>query len=113
MMRPAPVESRLMSTLSDTIASTNTVSRYRALPGVRFHHSPYVAHAERGCRSVVVVVIGLSLVRLQGGLLPGFDDQELSHHALVLVPQQVAVIHVRRRRVGVVLEADEQSVLAV
>src|SRR5690606_41238568 len=32
-------------------------------------------------------------------------DDELAHHPLVLVPQEVAVEHVGHRRVGVVLEA--------
>jgi hypothetical protein len=31
----------------------------------------------------------------------GFDHHELAHHAFVLVAQQVAVIHVRRQRIGV------------
>lgn len=39
-------------------------------------------------------------------LITGLDDDELAHHALVLVQQHVAVVHVRHRRVGVILEAE-------
>ena len=98
-----------MSTLSEMIASTKTDEQISALPGVRAHHCA-VALPRRivvGCQWSWLV-IGLSFVRRQGGLLPGFDDHELAHHALVLVPQQVAVVHVRRRRIGVVLEPHDQ-----
>src|SRR5690606_9220157 len=47
---------------------------------------------------------------VQPRLLAGLDDHELAHHPLVLVLQLVAVVHVRRARVGVVGEGHEQPV---
>ena len=41
-------------------------------------------------------------------LLAGLDDDELPHHPVVLVLQDVAVVHVRVVRVGVLAEGDEQ-----
>jgi hypothetical protein len=41
--------------------------------------------------------------------LPGLDDDELSHHSLVLVPQQMTVEHVGVVGVGVVVESHDES----
>jgi hypothetical protein len=43
-----------------------------------------------------------------GFVLAGLDDGVLAHHASILVEDQVAVEHVRRRRVGVVGEAQDE-----
>src|SRR5690606_8604005 len=115
--RPTPAEKNDVSTPMLVIARAKTPIRYSALPGALTHHGPYVAQkpsAGRFCggataASVVEVVIGSSRCCAKFGLLARLDDQELSHHALVLVPQQMAVVHVRRGRVGVVLEPDEES----
>src|SRR5699024_10023424 len=46
-------------------------------------------------------------------LLTGIDDDELTHHPFVLVQEHMAVVHIRQVRVGVVLEAHEESVDAI
>src|SRR5689334_18071419 len=121
--RPTLVQNSDASRLTEIIASTNTARRYSALPGVRSQARPYdaqnpsvavrVASGPSGAVSVVVVVIVLSLGASQGGLLARLDDQELSHHALVFVPQQVAVVHVRRGRIGEVVEPHEKAVVPI
>ena len=71
---------------------------------------------EHGTAVRAYVVGGLSmLVRLRGldggrGVVevPGVDDGELAHHPVVLVGEDVTVVHVRRGRVGVVGEAQGQ-----
>jgi hypothetical protein len=41
------------------------------------------------------------------------QDDELAHHPVVLVLQQVAVVHVRHVRVGVVAEPHRQPVALI
>src|SRR5215218_10214296 len=56
-----------------------------------------------GCR-VVVMLMGWA-----GRPLAGSDHDELAHHPVVLMLQQVAVEHVRHSRVAVAGELDQQS----
>ena len=51
---------------------------------------------------------GCSFGRWRPGLLARLDDAELGHHATVLMPEQVAVDHVRVVRVGIAGEAHRE-----
>src|SRR5690625_3842558 len=61
--------------------------------------------------AVVAVVVMATVVARQLGHRAGtvLEYDELAHHALVLVPQQVAVVHVGHRGVGVVTELHDHA----
>ena len=54
-----------------------------------------------------VIMIDFEVSRRRVHLI-GIDDGELRHHSHVLMPHQVAVVHVRRQRVLVRRELDRQ-----